>query len=125
MITYERFLADKSQVAPDAGLVINPEDLSSALYPFQTHLTAWEHRKGRAAIFADCGLGKTLMQLEWARNVPGRTLIYAPGIGSEGYEALKNRRRFLGIELKPEYYRVAQKNLNRAIAKQNQQKMAL
>ena len=38
----------------------------------------WSAQKGRAAIFADCGLGKTFMQLEWARLVGGRVMIVAP-----------------------------------------------
>lgn len=50
--------------------------------PFQTAIIKWALSKGRAAIFADCGLGKTLMQLTWARNVADHTgkpvLILAP-----------------------------------------------
>lgn len=52
--------------------------LSSHLFPWQAEIVRWALRLGRAAIFADCGLGKTLMQLEWARHVPGRVLILAP-----------------------------------------------
>jgi hypothetical protein len=52
------------------------------LYDFQQDLTAWAIEKGRAAIFADCGLGKTPMQLVWAQNVVektnGRVLLLAP-----------------------------------------------
>jgi len=52
------------------------------LYDFQTHLVEWTLRRGRAAIFADCGLGKTPMQLAWAENVARKTnknvLIIAP-----------------------------------------------
>ena len=77
-VGYKQFLEDKSQVQPDVGLDIQPSDLSAKLYPFQQHLTSWALRKGRAAIFADCGLGKTFMQLEWARHVTGPVLIYAP-----------------------------------------------
>ena len=75
---YTAFLTAKQSTVPNAGIDIAPSDLSDVLFPFQQHLTAWALRKGRAAIFADCGLGKTLMQLEWARHVPGPTLIYAP-----------------------------------------------
>lgn len=54
--------------------------LASHLYPHQRDLTRWALRKGRAAIFADTGLGKTAMQLEWARHASrhGRVLIVAP-----------------------------------------------
>jgi superfamily II DNA or RNA helicase len=52
------------------------------LFPFQVALVEWACRKGRAAIFADCGLGKTPMQLTWAENVArkteGRVLILTP-----------------------------------------------
>ena len=50
------------------------------LYPHQAALVEWALRKGRAAVFADTGLGKTAMQIEWARHVAsnGRVLILAP-----------------------------------------------
>ncbi|MBU2051317.1 MAG: helicase [Gammaproteobacteria bacterium] len=48
------------------------------MFEFQRDITAWALKKGRACIFADCGLGKTLMQLEWGRCVPGDVLILAP-----------------------------------------------
>jgi hypothetical protein len=43
------------------------------LFDFQVHLVEWALRRGRAAIFADCGLGKTPMQLVWAENVVRKT----------------------------------------------------
>ena len=52
--------------------------MPSGLHPFQARLTEWALRKGRAAIFADTGLGKTRMQIAWAANIPGRVLILAP-----------------------------------------------
>ena len=48
------------------------------LFDFQRDMTRWALRRGRAAIFADCGMGKTPMQLEWAKHVPRRVLILAP-----------------------------------------------
>ena len=48
------------------------------LFDWQQAIVRWALRKGRAAIFADCGLGKTFMQLAWAANVPGRVLLVAP-----------------------------------------------
>lgn len=55
-------------------------DLPADLFPHQRDLVRWSLRKGRAAIFADTGLGKTRMELEWARVVSnrGRVLILAP-----------------------------------------------
>jgi hypothetical protein len=76
-LTYEEFVASKQITLADAGLTKIPE-LNSQLFPFQRDIVAWALRKGRAAIFADCGLGKTPMQLEWARHVPGPVLILAP-----------------------------------------------
>jgi DNA modification methylase len=48
------------------------------LYPFQSAMVKWAVRRGRAAIFADCGLGKTFMQIEWAKQMGKRALIVAP-----------------------------------------------
>jgi hypothetical protein len=64
MESYADFLAAKSQAGTGAG--ITPGDLPGWLFPFQRHLTEWALRTGRAALFADCGLGKTPMQLVWA-----------------------------------------------------------
>ena len=75
---YGRFLKAKAIVTPDAGLSVEAEALNPKLFPFQRDIVAWALRKGRAAIFADCGLGKTPMQLEFARKVPGKALILAP-----------------------------------------------
>ena len=75
---YEGFLRRKRIVDPDTGIQVNAGVLASALFPFQRDITRWALRRGRAAVFADCGLGKTLMQLEWAQHIPGRVLILAP-----------------------------------------------
>jgi hypothetical protein len=69
--TYQDFLARKSQADGMDGF--EPEWMPDYLFPFQRELTAWAIRKGRAAIFADCGLGKTPMQLAWAENVRKHT----------------------------------------------------
>lgn len=61
---YHTFLARKTGLERDGG--ITPPALPSFLYDFQASLVEWALRKGRAAIFADCGLGKTPMQLVWA-----------------------------------------------------------
>ncbi len=61
-----------------SGHDVEPEEISLALFPFQRDLVRWSLRKGRAAIFATTGLGKTRMQLEWARLTGKRTLILAP-----------------------------------------------
>jgi hypothetical protein len=74
---YAEFLAAKALVAVPTGLECVPE-LRAHLFDFQRDITRWALQRGRAAIFADCGLGKTPMQLEWASHVPGPVLILAP-----------------------------------------------
>ena len=76
-VSYGQFLRSKVVSDPATGLRDLP-DLSPMLFDFQRDIVRWALRRGRAAIFADCGLGKTPMQLEWARHIPGRVLILAP-----------------------------------------------
>jgi len=78
MTTYEQFIRAKRAIAPSVGVDVSSEDVNPILFPFQGDLTRWALAKGRAAIFADAGLGKTYMQLEWARLTGERTLILAP-----------------------------------------------
>ena len=75
---YAAFLQTKQQWNMHTGFPCLPEDLPAALFPWQRVITAWALRKGRAAIFAGTGLGKTVMQLAWAQHIPGRVLIFAP-----------------------------------------------
>jgi hypothetical protein len=65
--TYEKFLTSRTQW--NSGDGFEPIELPPFLFPFQRDLTEWALRMGRAGIFADCGLGKTPMQLVWADNV--------------------------------------------------------
>jgi len=83
---YKAFLDGKMHRGCDHGF--EPLSLSDDLFDFQRALTEWSLRKGRAAIWADCGLGKTPMQLVWADNVAKKTnkrvLILAPiAVGSQ------------------------------------------
>mgnify|MGYP001570387921 CR=1 FL=1 len=73
---YADFIAQKHARHVPTGH--EPKELPAALAPFQRDITAWAVRKGRAAIFSDCGTGKTFMSLAWAREVPGDVLILAP-----------------------------------------------
>ncbi len=81
-MTYQEFLEHKIDVAPLVGLDVQADQLSSALKPHQRDSVLWALRGGRRALFAAFGLGKTVMQLEWARIVAERTggqvLIVAP-----------------------------------------------
>jgi hypothetical protein len=66
-MSYADFLERRAQLADADGF--EPVWMPDFLFDFQRALTDWAIRKGRAAIFADCGLGKTPMQLVWAENV--------------------------------------------------------
>lgn len=95
--SYDQFLADKAQLDGNHGF--EPIWLPEFLFPFQRSLCEWAIRKGRAAIFADCGLGKTPMELVWAENVVRKTnkrvLIMAPLAVS--YQIAREGEKF-GIE---------------------------
>jgi len=78
MTDYSQFIAQKSIIDKPTGFALEKDDLNPMLFPFQHDITRWALARGRAAIFADCGMGKTPMQLEWARHIPGRVLIVAP-----------------------------------------------
>lgn len=77
-MTYTDFITSKALVVRPQGLRVDRESIHPMLFDFQADLVRWAIRKGRAAIFADTGLGKTLMQLEWARQINKPTLIVAP-----------------------------------------------
>jgi DNA modification methylase/superfamily II DNA or RNA helicase len=79
---YESFLATKQRRAPATGFSVAREDLPTALFDYQSEITAWALKRGCAAVFAERGLGKTVMQLAWANAVHHHTgrdaLILAP-----------------------------------------------
>jgi hypothetical protein len=70
-MTYSEFLARKTIDGSYSGF--EPSWIPSFLFPFQRQLVEWSISKGKAALFADCGLGKTPMQLVWAENVVRHT----------------------------------------------------
>lgn len=80
--TYADFLASKSAKVNRDGILAIPDDIHPMLHDWQKEIVAWAANVGRAAIWADTGLGKTLMQIEWARTVTdesdGKALIVAP-----------------------------------------------
>lgn len=75
-MNYSAFLASKRRVFMGDGVDAN--GLPPALYSWQAAIVRWALKKGRAAIFADCGLGKTFMQVAWAQALGCRVLILAP-----------------------------------------------
>lgn len=99
---YNTFISRKTHLAGDFGF--EPLFMPDMLFPFQRALVDWAVRKGRGAIFADCGLGKSFMQLAFAQNVVektnGRVLILTPiAVGAQtlvesaklGVEAVRSR----------------------------------
>jgi Helicase conserved C-terminal domain len=68
---YAEFLDRKTQGGADSGF--SPVWVPDFLFDFQREMVEWAVRKGRAAIFADCGLGKTAMGLVWSSNVARKT----------------------------------------------------
>lgn len=75
---YQQFIKGKRIAHQHNGIEIDDAQVHPLLYPFQRSIVRWACHKGRAAIFADTGLGKTLQQLEWARLMGQNTLIVAP-----------------------------------------------
>lgn len=78
MTTYTQFLARKTARIETPGRTITAADIHPLLHLWQNDLVRWAVRTSRAAIWADTGLGKTLMQLEWARHSGLRPLVIAP-----------------------------------------------
>jgi len=80
MNEYDKFLDDKSHIKGNFGF--DPVYIPDIMFDFQKDLVTWALKKGRGAIFADCGLGKTLIELVYAENVcrhtKGNVLIFAP-----------------------------------------------
>jgi hypothetical protein len=68
---YRQFIAGKSQRTQLHGF--RKAWLPDCMKPFQSHATEWAVRKGRGALFADCGLGKSLMTLVFGQNVVKNT----------------------------------------------------
>ncbi len=79
---YLDFLKSKRFVLESSGFDIDKSELNPMLYGFQKDIVRWALKKGKSCIFADCGLGKTPMQLSWAyqvhKHTGGKILILAP-----------------------------------------------
>lgn len=77
-LDYSAFLNSKRLIVPSVGIDVDPATLHPAMKPHQRAIAAWAIRKGRAAVWVDTGLGKTLIALEFAKALPGRTLMLTP-----------------------------------------------
>lgn len=100
MPDYREFLARKVARAPSIGAPVDAGDVHEFLHEWQRELVAWAVGVGRAALWADTGLGKTLMQLEWARLSGERVLIVAPLAVCA--QTVREARK---IDLEPRYLR--------------------
>lgn len=95
MSKYRNFLRAKQRKLVPLGFD-PPNDINAALFPWQADIVRWAIKRGRAALFEDCGLGKTLQQLEWARCVFDHTgspvVIHCP-LGVR-HQTLREAKRF-------------------------------
>ena len=78
-LSYQDYISQKRRAVAASGFEAGP--IRAPLFEHQSPIVRWALRLGRAAVFADTGLGKTAMQLEWARQVAehagGRVLVFA------------------------------------------------
>jgi hypothetical protein len=93
-LNYQEFLESKQQYGAKSGF--NPTFMPSWLFDFQGALSEWMIQHGRSACFADCGLGKTPMQLVWAQNVIEHTnkpVLYITPL-AVSYQTVKEAAKF-------------------------------
>lgn len=106
---YMEFLKSKMAIAKDTGFEVSPEDLNSALLPHQKDIVSWAISGGRRAIFAKFGLGKTVMEVEFCKQVidheGGKALIILP-LGVK-QEFTRDAVDILGYDA-PQYVRTMQ-----------------
>ena len=103
-MTYLDFLKTKVEVAPVSGFDVSPEEISPALKPHQKDAVRWALHGGRRALFESFGLGKTVQELEYCRQVlrheGGKALIVLPlGVRQE---FKRDAVQLLGLE-EPRY----------------------
>ena len=81
-MTYHEFLESKIELAQDSGFEVNPADINKALKPHQGDAVIWALKGGRRALFESFGLGKTIQEIEFCKQVidheGGRALIVLP-----------------------------------------------
>ena len=75
---YQEFLKAKQKMIVDSGKEVDDTEINPNLFDYQHDIVKWALKKGKSAVFAGTGLGKTRIQLAWADLVGGRVLIFAP-----------------------------------------------
>jgi len=97
---YLEFLESKNKKHTESGFIIEDSELSDKMFPFQKFIVSRALLAGKYAIFADCGLGKTFMQLEWARKVvefTGKPVLILAPLAVVGQTILQGEK--FGIEV--------------------------
>lgn len=101
-MNYQDFLKTKQKTIINSGFEIDENDIHKKLFPFQNAIVKWAIAKGRAAVFADTGLGKTIIQCEWARQIflekGCNILIIAPL--AVAHQTVREAKKLLGVEIK-------------------------
>lgn len=77
-MNYQEFLKTKQKMIVDSGKEVDDKEINPHLFDYQHDIVKWALKKGKSAVFAGTGLGKTRIQLAWADLVGGRVLIFAP-----------------------------------------------
>lgn len=81
-MNYSEFLTKKAISVPCCGFSFEKSSMNENLFEWQKDIVVWALKKGKAALFEDCGLGKTIQQLEWCRLISEHTgkptMIIAP-----------------------------------------------
>lgn len=77
-VNYADFLATKAARHQSDGIIVDPDMIHSSLHDWQRRIVVDTLGRGRGAVFADTGMGKTRMQVEWSRLIGNRSLILAP-----------------------------------------------
>jgi hypothetical protein len=77
-MSYADFLAKKARLHQQSGITVDPSMIHESLHDWQRRIVRETLERGRGAVFADTGLGKTRMQIEWCRLIADRSLIIAP-----------------------------------------------
>jgi len=101
MTEYQKFLQSKQKAVINSGFEITLDDIHHNLFDFQKAIVKWALHRGRAAVFADTGLGKTIVQCEWADHVQfetkGKVLIVAPL--AVAHQTVREAKKLLGIDI--------------------------
>jgi len=101
-LTYDQFLENKRVRIIESGFEVSEDQLNKHLFPFQKFCVKKALKKGRYAFFMDCGLGKTIQQLEWAHRVniyTGKPVIILAPLAVSG-QTIQEGKKF-GIKVSP------------------------